>query len=63
MNTDIRKLLYPSRIYCFSERQLYTQTKPLSHLLLGCHGHVVLGTKEKIDAKYSTKVVQIIKCT
>ena len=39
MNTDICKLLYPSRIYCFSERQLCTQTKPLSHLLSGWHGH------------------------
>ena len=25
MNTDTRKLLYPSRVYCSSERQLYAQ--------------------------------------
>ena len=49
MNTDICKLLYPSRIYCFSERQLYTQENYF--LLSGCRGHVVLGTKKKIRYK------------
>ena len=43
MNTDFCKLLYPSRIYCFSERRLYTQKNDL--LLSGCPGHVVLCTK------------------
>ena len=29
MNTDICKLLYPSRIYCFSELRMYAQKKYL----------------------------------
>ena len=57
MNTDMCKLLYPSRIYCFSERQLYTQKKYL--LLSGCRGHVVLGAKRKLDAEYSAIVPQL----
>ena len=52
MYTDIRKLLYPGRIYCFSERQLYTQKKYL--LLSDWSGNNVLGTKKKLNAKYST---------
>ena len=57
MNPDICKSLYPSRIYFFSEHQLYTQTKPLSHLLSGCRGHVMC-TKENthfinLDQTYS----------
>ena len=61
MNTDICKLLYPSRIYCFSERQLYT--KGNYFLLSGCRGHVVLGTKKKLDAKYSTRVREMKSLT
>ena len=55
MNTDICKLLYPSRISdSFSERQLYTQKNYF--LLSGCHGYVVFwAQKRKLDAKYSTK--------
>ena len=44
-------MLYPSTINHFSERQLSTQTKPLSHLLSSCRDHVVLGTEEKISYK------------
>ena len=41
MNTDICKLLCPSRIYCFSERQLHTQKKfPVIRLPWSrCSGH------------------------
>ena len=64
MNTDICKL-YSSGIYWFSERKLYTQTEPSSHLLSGCHSHVVLGTKDKIryDAKYSSRVCEMKSMT
>ena len=51
MDADIRKLLYPSRIYYFSECQLYTQRKALTHLLAGYHGDVFLGKKDKIRSK------------
>ena len=60
MNADICKLLYPNRIYCFSERQLYTQKNYL--LLSGCPSHVVLGTKKTLGAKYSVIVPQLSKC-
>ena len=60
MNTDICKLLYPSRIYCFSKRQLYTQEKYL--LLSGCRGHLVLDAK-KSDAKSSTRVCEMKSLT
>ena len=49
MNLDMCKLLYPSRIYCFSERQMYTQKNYL--MLSSSGGHVDLGTKEKIRCK------------
>ena len=55
MNTDICKLLYPSRIYCFSERQLYCYQ-------VAVYGHVFPVTK-KLDVKYSTGVFEIKSLT
>ena len=49
MNTDLCKLLYPSRIYCFSVSQLFSQKNYF--LLSGCRGHVVLDTKKEIRCK------------
>ena len=54
MNTDMCKLLYPSRIYCFSECQVYTQKKTIS-----CYQVALFWAQtRKLDAKYSTKVCQ-----
>ena len=57
----ICKLLYPNKIYFFSERELYTQKKNL--LLSGCRGHAVLSTKRKLDAKYSIRVFEMKSLT
>ena len=61
MNTDICKLLYPSRIYCFSERQLYTQKN------ISCY-QVAMATlfwaqERKLDAKYSNGVCEMKSLT
>ena len=44
MNTDVRKLLYPSRIYCFFRTPTVYTEKYL--LLSDCRGHIVLGTQK-----------------
>ena len=53
MNTDICKLLYPSRIYCFRTPIVYTEK-------LSCYQVAVVTLfwpqKRKLDAKYSTIV-------
>ena len=61
MNTDICKLLYPSRIYCFSEHKLYREKNYF--LLSDCRGHVVLDTQKKIRCKilYSLFHILLVK--
>ena len=61
MNTDICKLLYPSRIYCFLERRLYTQKISLADQV-----SVVMlfwAQKRIFDAKYSTRVCEMKSLT
>ena len=53
MHTDIFKLLYSSRIYCFPERQLYTQKK-ISYVVT-----LFWAQKRKLGAKYSTRVCEM----
>ena len=63
MDNDICNLLYPSRIYCLSKRQLYTQEKVYLVIRWPSMSTLFWSQKRKLDTKYSTKVVQIIKCT
>ena len=61
MNADICKLLYPSRIYCVPERQLYTR-------VISCYQVAVVTLfwtqKRKLDVKYSARVCEVksLKC-
>ena len=58
MNTDKCKLLYPSRIYRFSGRQLVYTDKVVITLVT-----MFWAQKRKLDAKYSARVCEMKSMT
>ena len=60
MNTDICKLLYSSRIYCFSENQLCTHKNPCNEVAVVT---LFWAQNRKLDAKYSARVCEMKSLT